>query len=147
MNCHTTNTSEFVDKDLQPHVKPLKSYVQDTTELINKTKDIFIPDNSILVTMDVSSLYTNIPTGIQAVEETLNKAPAKSIATNGITRTLTLILTLNNFVFNNHFFLQTKGCEMGTKCAPTYANIFMGHFEEKFIYPKINGLLRPSRAP
>ena len=29
---------------------------------------------------------------------------------------------------------------MATKCAPTYANIFMGHFEEKFIYPKINGL-------
>ena len=26
---------------------------------------------------------------------------------------------------------------MGTKCAPTYANIFMGEFEEKYIYPKI----------
>ena len=92
--------------------------------------------------MDVLSLYTNIPheKGIQAVEEILNKAAAKSIATIIITRLLTLILTLNNFVFNNHFFLQTKGCAMGTKCAPTYANILMEHFEEKFIDPKINGL-------
>ena len=24
---------------------------------------------------------------------------------------------------------------MGTKCAPSYANIFMGWFEEKFIFP------------
>jgi len=29
---------------------------------------------------------------------------------------------------------------MGTKCALNYANIFMGRFEEKYIYPKINGL-------
>ena len=26
---------------------------------------------------------------------------------------------------------------MGTKCAPTYANIFMEEVEEKYIYPKI----------
>jgi len=139
MNCHTTNISEYVDKHLQPHVR---HYVQDTTDLINKTKNINIPDNSILVTMDVSSLYTNIPNeeGIKAVEETLNKAQTKSIATIVITTLLMLILTLNNFVFNNKFFLQIKGCAMGTKCAPNYTNIFMRRFEEKFIYPKINGL-------
>ena len=27
---------------------------------------------------------------------------------------------------------------MGTRCAPTYANIFMVDFEEKYIYPFIN---------
>ena len=26
---------------------------------------------------------------------------------------------------------------MGAICAPAYANIFMAHFEEKFIYPLI----------
>ena len=72
VNCHTSYISEFVDQHLQPHVKQLKSYVQDTTDFINKTKNIHIPNNSILVTMDVSSLYTNIPNdeGIDAVTET-----------------------------------------------------------------------------
>ena len=28
---------------------------------------------------------------------------------------------------------------MGTKCAPTYANIFMGIFEENYIYHLIKG--------
>ena len=31
---------------------------------------------------------------------------------------------------------------MGTKCAPTYANIFMGKFEETHIYPKIQDKTR-----
>ena len=29
---------------------------------------------------------------------------------------------------------------MGTICAPSYANIFMDHFEKKLIYPFIKGL-------
>ena len=31
---------------------------------------------------------------------------------------------------------------MGTKCAPTYANILMGKFEETHIYPRINDKTR-----
>ena len=30
---------------------------------------------------------------------------------------------------------------MGTICAPSYANIFMDHFERKFIYPFIKTFL------
>ena len=29
---------------------------------------------------------------------------------------------------------------MGTKCAPSYANIFMGWFEEKFIFQLLRNL-------
>lgn len=54
-----------------------------------------------------------------------------------ITTFLTLILTLNNFIFNGIHYLQNKGCAMGTKCAPSYANIFMGKFEDTFIYQRI----------
>ena len=47
------------------------------------------------------------------------------------------VLTLSNFIFNCKNYLQIKGCAMGTICAPSYANIFMDHFERKFIYPFI----------
>ena len=95
-----------------------------------------IPDNSILVTMDVRSLYTNIPNkeGIEAVETTLKR---KNIRTRIISTFLRLVLTPNNFVFNSQNYRQIKGCAMGTKCAPSYANIFMGMFEERYIYPFI----------
>ena len=64
-----------------------------------------IPDNSILVTMDVRSLYTNIPNkeGIEAVETTLKR---KNIGTRIISTFLRLVLTLNNFVFNSQNYLQ-----------------------------------------
>ena len=75
--------------------------------------------------MDVRSLYINIPNneGLKAVETTLKR---KNLQTKVIISFLKLILTLNNFIFNCTNFLQIKGYATGTKCAPAYANIFMG---------------------
>ena len=33
------------------------------------------------------------------------------------------------------FNLQIKSCAMGTICVPSYADIFMSEFEERYIYP------------
>ena len=50
---------------------------------------------------------------------------------------LSLILTLNNFVFNFINYLQITGCTIGKICAPAYTNIFMAQFEKQHIYPYI----------
>ena len=140
INSHTTKSSEFVDYYLQPFVKSLRSYVQDTTHFINKIESVskHLPQRAILVTMDVKSLYTNIPNheGITAVKSFLDTSAIKHL-TPIITTFLRLILTLNNFIFNDTNFLKTNGIAMGTKCAPSYANLFMGKFEETFILPKL----------
>ena len=145
LNCHSTKLSKYVDFHLQPIVKDLKSYTKDSTDTINKLRKIQgqIKKDDILVTMDVRSLYTNIPNdeGIQAVRQKLNESSSR-ISTRVITTFLFLILTLNNFIFNGINYLQTLGCAMGTKCAPTYANIFMGVFEERHIYPYIMDKIR-----
>ena len=76
INCHATKISKYIDNQLQPHVKELKSYVKDSTDFIRKINSMEkIPDNSIFVTMDVRSLYTHIPNkeGIKAVETTLKR--------------------------------------------------------------------------
>ena len=36
---------------------------------------------------------------------------------------------MNNFSFNNEHFLQIHGTAMGTRMAPSYANLFKGKFE------------------
>ena len=135
-NCHTTNISAFVAKSLQPEVEKLRSYVKDTTDLINKIEGTQIPHGSYLVSLDVKALYTNIPhaEGLEAVQDTL-KYTYRPDFIQMILSLLTLILTLNNFSFNGDHFLQISGCAMGTICAPPYANLFMGKFEEKYIYP------------
>ena len=57
----TENISQFVDYWLQPIMKNLPSYLKDTSHLIRELKQIFIEPNTILVTVDVKSLYTCIP--------------------------------------------------------------------------------------
>ena len=133
VNCHTSKISKFVDYHIQPLAKELPSYVKDTTDFINKIKDIGpLPSNSYLFTMDVSSLYTNIPhnEGLHALREKLDLRQNKSVSTKVLVTLMTLILTLNNFIFNGINYLQIKGCAIGTNSSPSFVNIFLGKFEE-----------------
>ena len=71
----TERISAFVDYILQPHIRTLKSYVKDTTHFLQILNSLgLIPQNSYLVTLDVSSLYTNTPNAgdLSAAEESLN---------------------------------------------------------------------------
>ena len=74
VNCHTSRISEFVDYYLHPEVKKLKPYVKDTTDFVKKIEAIdHVSNESYLVSLDVHSLYTNIPhhEGIEAVKQKL----------------------------------------------------------------------------
>jgi hypothetical protein len=44
-----------------PFVENLPSHIKDTTDYLKKMENLTIPENTMLVTMDVTSLYTNIP--------------------------------------------------------------------------------------
>ena len=98
-----------------------------------------LDDYTLLCTMDVSALYTNIPhtDGTDACREYLDKRPDKTTSTSFICNLISLILTMNNFIFNGLNYLQVNGTAMGTCMAPNYANIFMGKLETNFLntYP------------
>ncbi|XP_053376905.1 uncharacterized protein LOC123530291 [Mercenaria mercenaria] len=85
--------------------------------------------------MDVTSLYTNIPheDGIAACKEVWNNRSVKIPPTEMLVELLTLVLKCNNFVFNDKHYLQIQGTAMGTKMAPSYANIFMGRLERQLL--------------
>ena len=58
----TERISNFVDSLLQPIAKKTRViYIKDTTHFINFIENTPLPDNAILVSLDVCSLYTNIP--------------------------------------------------------------------------------------
>ena len=81
------------------------------------------------------ALYTNIPhrEGILAVKEALETRTVKQPLTWVFLRMLHLVLTKTTFKFNDGLYEQISRTTMGTRCAPSYAIIFMGHFEEKFL--------------
>ncbi|XP_068738397.1 uncharacterized protein [Montipora capricornis] len=125
--------SHFIDHHLQPLVHKLSSYVKDTYDFLNKLLTIGkLPSNSLLVTLDVSSLYTNIPhnEGINACDHFLRTDPHNTIPTGTICDLIRMILTMNNFTFNDSHYLQIHGTAMGTKMVPSFANLFLGLFEK-----------------
>ena len=76
VNSHTEKLSAYVDEFLRPLAQALPSHIRDTTDFIIRLKNLGrVPENSILATLDVSSLYTNIDTddGLAIIEEELAK--------------------------------------------------------------------------
>jgi hypothetical protein len=124
-----------VDYHLRPHVVKLPSYVKDTTDYLTKASSDTLPSDTLLVSMDVESLYTNIPheEGIEACTHAWETRDIKDPSTKTLVDLLTLILKCNNFEFNGVHYLQIQGTAMGTKMAPSYANIFMGHLEGQLL--------------
>ncbi|XP_068748834.1 uncharacterized protein [Montipora capricornis] len=57
----TERISSFVDSLLQPIAQKQESYIKDTTHLINVIENTPLPDGAVLATLEVCSLYTNIP--------------------------------------------------------------------------------------
>ena len=86
-------------------------------EKVNKEE--VLPQNAILVTMDVSALYTNIPHGeaIQCVREALLESDKSEIPIEFIMRLLELLLDYNIFEFNQKKNLL--GIAMGSSPAPS----------------------------
>ena len=92
----------------------------------------------LLCILDIISLYTNIPhnEGIQSIKEILaiHKTPDNLPHDSCIIELLEVVLTQSHFDFNGKHYYQVSGTAMGTKLAPSYANLFMTKFEEKYVY-------------
>jgi hypothetical protein len=95
--------------------------------------------NITLITMDVASLYTNIPhsDGIEACKKIWEYRSVKVPPTDCLVTMLTMVLKKNNITFNGDHYLQINGTVMGTKMAPSYANTFMGKFEKQLLESSI----------
>lgn len=131
-NSETYYTAEFIEYYLNPLSNRHCSYIKDTFDFLDKIKNLKIPTNSFLFTMDINSLYTNIDTvdGLDAVKKCFRKFPDPSRPDEWLIELLKINLTRNDFEFNSKFYLQVKGTAMGKRFAPSYANIFMAHWEE-----------------
>ena len=128
---YTENISLYVEHHLKEHANKHHSYLQDSPDFLGELEKLnemqMIEDGDILVSIDVSGLYTNIPQweGLDAAIEVLEERNDKTVPTEFILELLELVLKHNIFEFNNELFIQMIGTAMGTRPAPSYANIFM----------------------
>ena len=139
----TEKISQFVDHHLRPLVPNIASYIKDTNHFLRKLKDVgTLPDGAILCTVDVVGLYPHIPhdEGLQALREALGLPDCMSSSGIGkeslkqdIVDFAEFVLKNNNFEFNGKHYVQKLGTAIGTRMAPSYANIFMDRLERQLI--------------
>lgn len=139
VNSVNEHISEFLTKCIQPLTLKLNSHIKDTKDFLKTIVDKDIANTKYLVTIDVKSLYTNIPTpeGISACIHFIRKYrdDVPSFTPNErILKTLFhFVLENNYFLLNKDLYKQKQGCAMGTKMAPPYADLFLGKFETEKI--------------
>lgn len=153
----TSNVSKYLHQLLLPTAKAAKSYVENSLQAARELKNLTdISNNTFIITADIKSLYTNIPNdeGIRNVAEELhmskinptgllNSFDSKSKISipsfKWTTEELLKIVLENNVIeFGNEFFRQISGTAMGTAMAPSYANTYLKHKEERGNSPIIN---------
>lgn len=134
----TESISKYVDFFIKPLLPSLQAYIQDTTDVLTKIQEHKnIGPNAILAVMDVAALYTSIDhgQGLSALRYYLDKRPHPHEPPTDFLIDLTE-WTLNNnvFLFQDKVFKQIKGCAMGACFSPSYAGLYMGKWEEDYVY-------------
>ena len=80
----TENIGRFVDHHIKPLADTHPSYLQDTPHYLREIEDLndagVLKSSDTLVTVDITSLYTNIPQneGLESVQEALKERSNKS---------------------------------------------------------------------
>ena len=118
--------SAFVDPQLKPLVVELQSFIRDTKDFLVQLQSIPpLPHDTILFTMDVVGVYSNIPheDGLDACHTFLDRRSDHQLPTGDVINLARMVLKLNAFAYRNDHFLQVHGTAMGTKMAPSYANL------------------------
>ena len=126
----TERISSFLDHILQPIAQAQKSYLKDSTQFINFIEKRIVPKTAILVSMDVNSLYTNIPheEGINTVCEAYesfykNDTP---IPTHSLAGLLRLILQENSFQFKGKkLSADSRHCNGDQSCSLLCQHIYV----------------------
>ncbi|KAJ1115184.1 hypothetical protein NDU88_003410 [Pleurodeles waltl] len=134
--------SKFVDFFRQPLVKRIPTYLKDTTHVLLLLESItFDKSKELLITLDVESLYTNIPqeATLEVISNLLDIHMGESQTPPGFILDLAhLALTRNYFKFEDSFFLQTQGTSMGSIFAPSLACLYVDHIERHTILHEDN---------
>ena len=132
------NLAKWLEEKLKP--LSINDYtITDAFAFADEIRTISVNEDDILVSYDVTSLFTNVP-----LSETINILVHKAFTNDWFNKTYGLnlqkdqlaklleIATTNQlFQFNGLLYEQTDGVAMGSPLGPLMANVFMCHLEEK----------------
>jgi len=123
----------FLHKIINDNIPKPHSHIKNSLQLIEKIKNKVLNDNQTLISLDVVSLFTNIPTDL-AIECISKKwhfiANACKINKEEFLKAVRLVLDSTFFTFDNRIYRQKFGTPMGSPLSPIIADLVMEYIEE-----------------
>ena len=120
---------------VSPHVA---AHLSNTEFLIQIFDELNLQnlENKVFVSLDVNKLYPSIPiqlgieNSMSCIKENWNKIDTFGLSLERIEKMLTFICYNYIIRYNNEFYKQVSGVQMGAHFAPSFAIIFMNHIEK-----------------
>jgi len=126
----------FLHKIIASNSPVAHSPVSNSFDLVKKLSNMHIDDEFSLISLDVVSLFTNIPIdlALKSVEDRWNYiSPNCNIPRHEFLEAIKLILESTFFSFNNKMYKQKFGTPMGSPLSPVIVDIVMQDLEKRVL--------------
>ncbi|XP_024891393.1 uncharacterized protein LOC112467144 [Temnothorax curvispinosus] len=128
------NLASFLHKIMYSSFPKGKSHIANSVELVKKLSNVHIMEDHTLVSLDVVSLFTNVP--IERVIDSISSrwkyiADNCKIPESEFLLAVRMVLESTFFMFNGVIYQQTFGSPMGSPLSPIGADIVMQDLEER----------------
>ena len=143
-NSITANIGLYVEHHIKRITTQHSTYLQDTSDFLRNIDKLNEANkfkaNTILASIDVTALYTNIPQkeGLESLSEALNERTDKTIPSEFLVKLMEIVLKNNFFSFHDGIYRQDIGGAMGSNPMPSYADNFMARKIDKKIEQEEN---------
>lgn len=130
-NSESHRISRYIDHFIKPLSQLHETFIRDTYDFVGKIRDKPLPQGALLVTCDVTALYTNMRLDriLSTVAGSLHRHPRVDRPDKYLLQLLEITLRGNDFDFNGETYLQVCGTAMGKPDAPSQADIYLEEFD------------------
>lgn len=135
----TYNFSKFLESFITPTLGKSNFHIKDSWEFAEFIKNITIPENYILISLDVKSLYTNVT--LDLIEPAIKNrwidiSKNTNLDFDTFLNVIKFVINELYFRFNEKFYKQISGLPMGLPLSAPLANLVMEELEN-LIIPKL----------
>ncbi|XP_058840422.1 uncharacterized protein LOC131695902 [Topomyia yanbarensis] len=128
----TYHMAQYLSGILNNLVGKTEYHVRNSFEFAKEISKIRVPEGCVMYSLDVVSLYTNIPVNkvYEYVEERWNEvAQTTTIPWDSFKQAMKTVLEASFFQYDGKFYDQIFGVPMGSPLSPVVANIVMEKLE------------------
>lgn len=132
----TYGTAGFLSDVLYHVVDKNKYYINNSYEVREMIKKVKVPDGYGFISLDVTALFTNIPTNLvmKIIEDKWNQlAGHTKISRDQFLRLLKLCINANYFSFRGRLFHMKSGMPMGSPLSPVLGDLVMERLLDKVL--------------